>query len=691
MAHELMLGKGLTVGQALHGYADGHRQIALSNTLTARDQRTLLALSDVSGAGARLDDDGYLTGYPLTESGVFALARTWPAPEMPRPGCVWTHTLLIEFADLATLPSLVDLALAFRRPMVGDGVAQYRMTTTVPVRLEFSPLDGKLSSWAKQVLVGLYGRPIDRIISTRAVQSARNIEQAVLAIWSQQWPRLRRSFKFCTLSASDRSIEGAAFDIQVVAGADRTSRSRFADAVDAERLDVKEQDAVWLDDALQDLCNPDGNGLRTLFRRLGPDVGGREAFSPLCRLHTYIQSFDRDPAAFRGAVRLLESEIGADRKQGRTAQLLVARAALGNIDRLDPIAFDFLWTRLDSIEPEALISAATRLGLYAWRLDPTRLVDMSLKKELADVIVERAIQAVEELELVEGLRKAPSLSLTALRLRPGLVAFAELWQDSDWASEAFIVANESGRQEDAARAILVAGRLDLANETVAAFGAATLLRAIASNVAASIDVTAWIRATLSDIDGVVAFLKGPGAVPPELLIAMLNIIPPNMLPGSHEGDPWLAALSRTSMQLSPVQEAHVAAYLLRRALRTGPRNAVELVRAGFEPTYRATAAYVLPHEDWRHLDELLPTIGFWSSGDRLLRMRAGLADLFIGKDLSPESFGRLVSNGSLFVSLMQTTSTRSRGSTYLKRVQKALQKIDDPVMQARAKIIKELK
>ena len=71
------------VHQALHGYADGHQQLAISVTLKPRDQKTLLALSDISGPGARLDENGYLTGYPLPDSGFFAIGRTWPAPEMP--------------------------------------------------------------------------------------------------------------------------------------------------------------------------------------------------------------------------------------------------------------------------------------------------------------------------------------------------------------------------------------------------------------------------------------------------------------------------------------------------------------------------------------------------------------------------------------------------------------------------------
>lgn len=107
---------GIIVHQALHGYSEGHRQFACSAELTPNDARLVLMMSDASGSGVTAEGISYLTGYPLPESGLYALARTWPAPEMPRPGCVWTHTLFIEFADLATLDSPSQLASLFKPP-----------------------------------------------------------------------------------------------------------------------------------------------------------------------------------------------------------------------------------------------------------------------------------------------------------------------------------------------------------------------------------------------------------------------------------------------------------------------------------------------------------------------------------------------------------------------------------------------
>ena len=99
----------IKVDQTLHGYNDGHRLIEGSLKLPQSDARTMLVLSDASGSGSRIPANGYITGYPLAESGKYVLARTWAAPEMSRPGCVWTHSLLIDFADLARLGSVDDL------------------------------------------------------------------------------------------------------------------------------------------------------------------------------------------------------------------------------------------------------------------------------------------------------------------------------------------------------------------------------------------------------------------------------------------------------------------------------------------------------------------------------------------------------------------------------------------------------
>ena len=124
----------MRLDQTLHGYKDGHRLLRASRELPASTHRQMALLSDMSGSTLVRGFEEYLTGYPLPEIGVYAIARTWYAPEMRRPGCVWTHTLLCSFADLqqivdgepggrdgAAQVSWPRLARLFRRPMEGSG------------------------------------------------------------------------------------------------------------------------------------------------------------------------------------------------------------------------------------------------------------------------------------------------------------------------------------------------------------------------------------------------------------------------------------------------------------------------------------------------------------------------------------------------------------------------------------------
>lgn len=149
----------------------------------------MLVLSDVSGSSAKLPVNGYLTGYPLSGSGKFVLARTWAAPEMSRPGCVWTHSLLINFADLATLQSATSLTSLLRRP---NGGSRQAYETTLKVRT--SPALGPDAvgdiSVCRALLGALYGSPHKKVIVRYAGDED---EYLILALWMQQWPRLRRS------------------------------------------------------------------------------------------------------------------------------------------------------------------------------------------------------------------------------------------------------------------------------------------------------------------------------------------------------------------------------------------------------------------------------------------------------------------------------------------------------------------
>src|SRR5450631_120749 len=105
-----------TIDQTLHGYEKGHRLLASSLPLSPEDDRALLTMSDLSGSRVADGFLEYITGYMLPSRGYYAIAKTWYATEMKRPGCVWTHTLLIPKLSIRGIRNAEPLLSLFVRP-----------------------------------------------------------------------------------------------------------------------------------------------------------------------------------------------------------------------------------------------------------------------------------------------------------------------------------------------------------------------------------------------------------------------------------------------------------------------------------------------------------------------------------------------------------------------------------------------
>ena len=683
MAHGLKIVKKPKLHQALHGYADGHHQLALSTPLKPRDQKRLLALSDISGPGARIGEEGYLTGYPLLESGFFALGRTWSAPEMARPGCVWTHTLLIEFSDLAALEALTGLLDLFRRPPGVSAAPEYGKPATLGVSANAN-VSALAESWARQVIAGLYGVPKRRIV---AGHFGDEVDRTVLALWAQQWPRLRRRFRFCTFATADRSADSDSFDLQVVPSSDRSIRTRFSDSVDAEI--AAPNCGRWLDDAVQDLLHPDGFGLRGFFRRLGADiVAGREAFRPLCRLHRAMTGCQGQPSTLGDAIAILQDEPGA--KQARIAWEAVAKAAFEQVETLDEAAFGFLWNNLGLVDADTLVCGAARLGRLAWQRDPGMLVPVLDGEGPFKVVVERTLAALDASELVAGLARAPALRGTALAHRPQLVGLPAFWAKLDSVDEAFRAAKES-HLEHAAIAAMLAERADLAPQAVQEFGSRLVLQGLcASWDCVGGGIRSWLEESVGDSVAVSEFLATEPTIPMPMLYELACTLSPDAVPNEYGEDPWLISWRHAVGTIDDSATSYIAAYLLSRALGKRSLCPGELAQIGFEKTHADAVKNRLSKGGWRLLESRLPWSTSWFEWDRCHRLRVGVTDLFIDRGLAPGLFARLCEDDQLFCQLSERAAKRKRGRNYLKLVRRYIEDELDSRLAIRRSTIKDL-
>lgn len=107
----------MIIEQTLYGYNKGHGLLASSFPVGPNNDSSLMSvLSDWTGFRNELGEDSYMTFYPLSNGEKYAFAKTWYADEMERPGCVWTHTLIVDLKDMDRNFDFRVLNDYFRRP-----------------------------------------------------------------------------------------------------------------------------------------------------------------------------------------------------------------------------------------------------------------------------------------------------------------------------------------------------------------------------------------------------------------------------------------------------------------------------------------------------------------------------------------------------------------------------------------------
>ncbi len=199
--------------QALFGYRDGHRLLAASTELAADDRRFLGRHTDDPDAARLRGWESLIAGYPLP-SGRYAITMVWPAQEMPRPGCVWAHVILLD--ELGQQPSPSALLLAFRRPQgPAPELKQYENGVNIPVWNSGAGSDAQLRPWLTAVMWAYFEPPVRsvHVIASGLSDKERHIVQ--LEVWSRGWKALRFHSTFADAPTIGRTLGERPVDLQL--------------------------------------------------------------------------------------------------------------------------------------------------------------------------------------------------------------------------------------------------------------------------------------------------------------------------------------------------------------------------------------------------------------------------------------------------------------------------------------------
>lgn len=282
----------MKIHQTLHGYNDGHTLLSSSIELPPDLKRVMLPMTDISGVGIVKGFEEYITGYPLKKGNFYALAKTWYAPEMKRPGCVWTHTLLIDFTDLANINDVSFLLGLFHRPdTINPELNIYKNS----INFEFAPpiLDEPINEnrdLVFSIIDGLYSYEEPVVMQA---QSSIIYEHLFLKLWIQQWPRLKRNFSFSTGSISLRKFENQLLDLQITPILNDKTQ---IDDITIVNESLKNSPEEWVHLIYNDLIDSNLK-LRVFLNFFGSDIDlKRNSFKLLSKSYVYFA--DKRPSLY---------------------------------------------------------------------------------------------------------------------------------------------------------------------------------------------------------------------------------------------------------------------------------------------------------------------------------------------------------------------------------------------------------
>jgi hypothetical protein len=631
----------LRIDQCLFGYADGHRLLEASIRLPPDIASDLTAASDVALGASFADRHGYWTGLPVPRLARYALMHTWPAPEMPRPGCVWTHLLLFDPILFEEIDDLSCFKALMRRPAAVDDYNSYASPIAAPslADLSFNQLGSSTEthlpsrSSAIRVLEVLYGEvkgPVE-------VAWPGELDDLVLAVWSQQWPRLRRNFRFQT--AASLGTEGASkrFDLQL-----RISRDSSIEVRNRSRKDAK-----WLDVAVDDIEGRDNHRLREFLRRYGQDVKRqRGSFRPLTQVYM-----------------LVESEVGGSRKD---APSLIARWFQ------DPD--DASTMKHDLMNGQILADVQVDSVLYLCEVDkgrslpmlsevgfrnfagnwPARSADMLKIAEwaatedgqLAEAILSTVASAIPPANFWTATKGFPAVRRRMIASQPTLLDSQSIAALDPASLASLLDAVPADHEVGAVLVTRLRAPVDrrLVKKAFERFPTSTLLQVIRKANTLGVEaVGEWLQ----EVGNFACCLLDPAVMQTirrtSVLVALaeaLGWLSDEVL--AHGIGPWMAGLANARDDLTETGRDHLEAFLFALALSVGGDQTQDVFERSFGYLHGKTTHSNLSWTALLLLQPRLPSAGIFRDWDNSLKLRLAVAQAYVRFDLDPESFGRLV-------------------------------------------------
>lgn len=627
--------------QALFGYDSGHHLLQSSVSLPTEVTQALAIATDLSGSASAKSFDAAFTGMPVLGTEYYALFCTWLAPEMRRPGCVWSHVLLIEGADLARIEDLGSLREYFRRPE-----SQKSDRYSNPLQLRSSRLETASEFRGDELtdcwVAALYGEPQSSVVVPAT--TAKEHEELVFALWSQQWPRLRRNFRFSTGSFGDRSNFESAFDLQITPASSR--RAWFGGGEHLlldEYASAADESSRWTRVAVEDLLVPGESGFRSFLQANGVDVNTpRAAFAKLAR--SFIAIKKTESSNWTSALATVAKEFPAPNE----AMALKRSCVLLPTNEPRNSTMDRVWWCLNWIFRENANGAFSQVSLdltstvaLLWPAKRNEIVDLLSAPPVAagerrwSVLAHAVAKAVAAADLPWLWSRQPELVPTLVRIEPEIATNSAVWHLPERAQWRLIEALESHSNPPVPWPRIVTAMLQ-ADTTV---GVGEIVHVAGKEVfdgvlhwtgraGGRLPPDTWRQA----ITGMATERLKQGGLSPLELAFCVTLLPPYIVEKISANRSDVQELSSQTLDSLPEALRMPAAFfLVAVGLRGNGLVGTAALSQGFFATHTALASQTEPPESWRLLQRQLPAFRWWD-WDRCAKLRDRVSDWFDEND-----------------------------------------------------------
>ncbi|HEX8515189.1 MAG TPA: hypothetical protein VF868_03240 [Bacteroidia bacterium] len=649
--------------QTLHGYLDGHSMIASSFDFPPDAKRLMLTLSDMSGHSMISGFEEYLTGYQINELKMYAIAKTWYAPEMDRPGCVWTHTILLSFPDLIKIKNKSQILKLFKRP--GKDVDLIEYDQALNISLSESNLDKSTTSpmnstpLIRSTILGLYSESKKPVYIVES--SPERIEETILDMWLQQWPRLRRNFSFCTGAIKPRTLNGSIMDIQVI-----PSRKELTPKLEENAIIISRNDDItsshlndeWVSVATHDLFQP--GSLRDFFVNYGADLPAeRSAFRILAELYVYLFSSNDKPS-----IKEIVSYIGVKFPLPEEAQSIKAM-----------VFGEKFFTKQDqSLYEDLLIELCTTPYFNAFQLSKKPIIDKALKLfELdSDYALKTLLSLINHdinpigVELVTSgfgfitseesaifNKEYRKLLLVFLQLDPSLSYKKSFWnvgraEQREYLSILFRLEEDTYVDWQKIISVLIDEELDLDPVLQRLEGGIEYVLNHLNNSGTQVSYT-HLNIVKSHPKEVLSWLKNNSN---NLQPQIINLIVRGLNPNSREVRQfgckmWDQILKKNETTDNATINLRLKAFCVALAFDCSDSAAFNLLSKSIESVYWALYREELDYDSWRHIEVHTKPLKVWKDWDKCKKLLNALVEKFKETRWPFKDVGKMFSDNNI--------------------------------------------